>query len=113
MAFSRCLAEELKRLDLDIKINIFQPGMINTNLNKNTKVIEEWESKEEYEQNLKLIHKYVANDITESCSHVLPYVLPATKSNGKIFRGFSIFKLINGFKKLSKEKKKLEKTSSN
>ena len=113
VAFSKCLAEEFKHLEEDIKINIFQPGMIDTNLNKNTQLIEDWKDKETYDRDLEIIYKNVATDIDESCRNVLPYVLQKTKSNGKIFRGFSIFKLIKGFRKVSKERKKLEKTQTN
>ena len=41
LAFSKCLALEFKQTPEDIKLNIFFPGMIYTNLMRNTCVIEE------------------------------------------------------------------------
>ncbi|MFX1532497.1 MAG: SDR family oxidoreductase [Promethearchaeota archaeon] len=105
LAFSKCLAEELNKRDSDIKINIFFPGMINTNLTTSAQLIEAWKDKETYEREFELILKYVMTDIEESCSKVIPYVLPSCDSNGKVFRGFSIMKLIKGFKKIRKEMK--------
>jgi len=105
-AFSRCLAEELKKEEEDIKINIFQPGMIKTNLIKGSSVIKEWKDEKTYKEELDLVMKYVATDIEESCNKVLPYVLPNCKDNGKTFRGFSIRKLISGFRKIRKIQKK-------
>lgn len=108
-AFSRCLAQEFKKEEEDIKINIFQPGMIKTNLSKVTNVIKEWKDEEQYKKEFDLIIKYVASDIGESCSKVIPFALPTCKANGKSFRGFSIKKLISGFRKIKKMQKKLEK----
>ena len=108
-AFSRCLAQEFKKEVEDIKINIFQPGMIKTNLSKVTNVIKEWKDEEQYKKEFDLIIKYVASDIGESCSKVIPFALPTCKANGKSFRGFSIKKLISGFRKIKKMQKKLEK----
>ncbi len=107
LAFSKCLALEFEQNPDDIKLNIFFPGMIYTNLMRNTCVIEEWRDEDEFREELDLTMKYVATDIEESCSKVIPYVLPNCKSNGKSFRGFSLFKLINGFRKVNKERKKL------
>ena len=108
-AFSRCLAQEFKKEEENIKINIFQPGMIKTNLSKVTNVIKEWKDEEQYKKEFDLIIKYVASDIGESCSKVIPFALPTCKANGKSFRGFSIKKLISGFRKIKKMQKKLEK----
>ncbi len=41
-------------------------------------------------------------------SSIIPYVVPTCKDNGDSFRGFSIMKLIKGFKKVSKEVKQME-----
>jgi len=111
LAFSKCLAEEFKKKEQDIKINIFFPGMIDTNLNKNTEVNEAWKDKETHQRELKIVYKYVATDVEESCLNVIPYALPSCKKNGKTFRGFSIMKLIKGFKKVSKEMKHMEMDS--
>jgi len=107
LSFSRCLALEFENHQNDIKINIFNPGMIDTNLYKNAQVIEAWKDKETYEREMKILKKYVMTDIEKSCSTVLPYVLPTCKENGKSFRGFSIMKLIKGFRKVSKELKQM------
>ena len=109
LAFSRCLAKELEKDEKDIKINMFNPGMINTNLGTNAKVIEAWKDKETYDREFELIKKYVMTDIEESCSKVIPYVLPSCKDNGKFFKGFSGRKLGMGFMKVSKELKKMRK----
>ena len=106
LAFSKCLALEFDQNPDDIKLNIFFPGMIYTNLMRKTCVIEEWKDEAEFREEVDLMMKYVATDIEESCIKVIPYVLPSCKSNGKSFRGFSLFKLIRGFRKLSKERKR-------
>ena len=108
LAFSKCLAEELNKKYSDIKINIFMPGMINTNLTTSAQVIEAWKDRETYEREFALIQKYVMTDIEESCNKLIPYALPSCKDNGKTFRGFSIMKLIKGFKKIRKELKKMQ-----
>jgi 3-oxoacyl-[acyl-carrier protein] reductase len=110
LAFSKCLALEFKQKAEDIKLNIFFPGMIYTNLMRNTCVIEEWKDEDEFREEIDLMMKYVATDVEESCQKVIPYVLPSCKSNGKSFRGFSLFKLIRGFRKVNKETKKLTKS---
>ena len=82
--------------------------MIDTNLNKNVKLIETWKDKETYEREFALVKKYVMTDIEKSCNAVIPYVLPSCKDNGESFRGFSIMKLIKGFRKVSKELKMMK-----
>jgi len=108
LAFSKCLVEELEQRDDDIKLNIFQPGMLETNLSSTSQCIAEWKDEETYKKELSLIHQFVAGDIEKSCSTVIPYVLPSCKDNGKLFRGFSIIKMIKGFKKYSKALKQME-----
>jgi 3-oxoacyl-[acyl-carrier protein] reductase len=105
LAFSKCLAEEFEKKESDLKINIFLPGMINTNL-MNVELMEAWKDQETYQREMDLILKYVMTDIEESCNKIIPYALPSCDSNGKIFRGFSIMKLIKGFKKVRKEMKR-------
>lgn len=107
LAFSNCLAKELENNKNDIKINIFNPGMINTNLATNAQVLEAWKDKETYDREFELIKKYVMTDIEESCSKVIPYALPSCNNNGKSFRGFSGMKLGMGFNKIRKELKKM------
>jgi len=108
LAFTKCLAEELKKKESDLKINIFFPGMINTNLYNTAKVIETWKDQETYQREMDIVLKYAMTDIEESCSKIIPYALPSCSTNGKIFRGFSVMKLIKGFKKISKEMKNME-----
>ena len=107
LAFSKCLALEFEQNPEDIKLNIFFPGMIYTNLMRNTCVVEEWKDEEEFREEVDLMMQYVATDVEESCREVIPYVLTSCKSNGKSFRGFSLFKLIRGFRKVNKETKRL------
>ena len=108
LTFSKCLAKELETKGLDIKINIFIPGMINTNLINSAQIIEDWKDRETYERQLELIVKYVMTDVTESTTKTIPYALPSCKDNGEIFRGFSLMKLIKGFRKVRKEMKQFE-----
>jgi len=108
IAFSKCLVEELKKKEEDIKLNVFMPGMIDTNLGTNTQLLEEWKSKEAFQREMELIKKHVMNNLEESCKNVIPYAIPSCKKNGKVFRGFSILKLIKGFRKMEKERKIIE-----
>ncbi len=112
VSFSKCLAEELKYSNDNIKINIFQPGMIETNLGKNTKVVDGWKDNEEFRNDTAEAHRYLGANIDESCSKVIPFVLPTCKANGKSFRGYSLIKIIRGGRKLQKEQNKRKKTST-
>ena len=103
--FSRCLAEELKEIPGDIKINIFQPGMQKTNLGKNIDVVPDWKSKEQIHKETKMAFEYMGGDIEKSVRSILPYVMPSCSKNGKQFRGFSLVKLIRGAMKLKKQMK--------
>ena len=105
VAFSQCLAKELETSEVNIKINIFQPGMVLTNL-YNVTLIEAWKDKETYDSQMELLKKYVMTDVEKSSMAVIPYVLPTCKDNGKSFRGFSLPKMIRGFMKVSKEMKR-------
>ncbi|MHA1912803.1 MAG: SDR family NAD(P)-dependent oxidoreductase [Promethearchaeota archaeon] len=108
LSFSRCLAKELGTKGLDIKINIFNPGMINTNLTKGAQVIDTWKDSELHERQMDLLIKHVMTDVTESSSKTIPYALSSCKDNGEAFRGFSLMKLIGGFRKVRKEMKQFE-----
>jgi NAD(P)-dependent dehydrogenase (short-subunit alcohol dehydrogenase family) len=108
VAFSRCLAKELEMEENDIKINIFQPGMVLTNL-YNVSLIEAWKDKETYDSQMELLKKYVMTDVEKSSMTVIPYALPTCKDNGKSFRGFPLAKMIRGFMKVSKEMKRANK----
>ena len=81
--------------------------MIKTNL-YNVLPVEGWKDKETLKRESELVLKHVGNNIEESCSKIIPYVLPPCKKSGKSFRGFSIKKMISGFKKLRKEMQKME-----
>ena len=107
VAFSQCLAKELDAEDHDIKVNIFQPGMIYTNL-YNVELIKAWKDKELFESEMDLLKKYVMTDVEQSSMAVIPYVLPTCKENGKNFRGFPLAKMIRGFMKVSKERKRMD-----
>ena len=108
VAFSQCLAKELEKEENDIKINIFQPGMVLTNL-YNVSLIEEWKDKENYESHMELIKEHVMTDVEKSSMTVIPYALPTCKDTGKSFRGFPLAKMIRGFMKVSKEMKRTNK----
>jgi len=111
VAFSKCLAKELETKEYNIKLNIFNPGMVDTNLSKGAALIEAWKDKETYDREFEIVRKHVMTDVEKSSSKVIPYVLPTCKDNGESFRGFSIMKLIKGFKRVSKEVKLMEKES--
>ncbi|TES96374.1 MAG: SDR family oxidoreductase [Promethearchaeota archaeon] len=106
VAFSQCLAKELEATENDIKINIYQPGMIHTNL-YNVELIEAWKDKDTYDAEMEVLKKYVMTDIEKSTMTVIPYTLPTCKDNGKSFRGFPLAKMIRGFMKVSKELKRM------
>jgi NAD(P)-dependent dehydrogenase (short-subunit alcohol dehydrogenase family) len=108
LAFSKCLAKELETKGLDIKINVFNPGMLDTNLTGGAQVIETWKDPETYNRQMELLRKYVMGDIEESCRKAIPYALPSCKETGDVFRGFSLMKLIKGFKQIRKEMKRME-----
>lgn len=112
IAFSKCLATELKEREDDIKINIFQPGMIQTNLHTNVKVIEGWKTPEIFQSDRSLAMKYIGTNIEDSCKKVILYGLPSCNVNGKVFRGFSILKMIRGGRRFQKALAKQEKTES-
>jgi short-subunit dehydrogenase len=109
VAFSQCLAKELEATENDIKINIFQPGMIYTNL-YNVTLIEAWKDKESYDAEMELLKKYAMTDVETSSMTVIPYAVPSCKDNGKSFRGFPLVKMIRGFMKVSKEMKRMNST---
>ncbi|MHA2246395.1 MAG: SDR family NAD(P)-dependent oxidoreductase [Candidatus Hodarchaeales archaeon] len=109
LAFSKCLAEELKERDDNIKINIFQPGMIETNLGKNIRIVKGWKTEEVFNRETSLAMKYIGANIEESCSKAIPFALSSCKANGKVFRGFSMMKMIRGGRKFQKVIKNQEK----
>ncbi|MHA2224661.1 MAG: SDR family oxidoreductase [Candidatus Hodarchaeales archaeon] len=108
VAFSQCLAEELKAKHEDIKLNIFVPGMIKTNLGRDMKIVQGWKSSEDFERDRDLIDEILGADIEQSCSKVIPFVLPSCKKNGETFRGFSIWKMIRNGRKLRAAMKESE-----
>jgi 3-oxoacyl-[acyl-carrier protein] reductase len=110
VVFSKCLAEEFKEDGIDIKINIFHPGMLKTNLTTSSNIVKGWKDEEQFKEEMDMVLKYVAGDIEENCIKLLPYVLPTCKSNGKVIRGFSVLKLIKGFRRYNKAQKKMHKS---
>ncbi|MHA1350739.1 MAG: SDR family oxidoreductase [Promethearchaeota archaeon] len=108
VAFSQCLAKEMEATENDIKINLFQPGMILTNL-YNVTLLEDWKDRETYDAEMEILKKHVMTDIEKSSMTTIPYALPTCKDNGKTFRGGSIPKMIIGFMKVSKEMKRMNK----
>jgi len=110
LAFSKCLAKEFKQSNSDLKINIFLPGMIDTNLATDIQIPEEWKDRETYDREYEIIRKNVMTDLEESCLNVIPFALPSCKKNGTLVRGFKLIKLIKGFRQVAKEMKKMEKS---
>jgi 3-oxoacyl-[acyl-carrier protein] reductase len=110
VVFSKCLAEEFKENENDIKINIFHPGMLKTNLTTSSNIVKGWKDEEQFKEEMDMVLKYVAGDIEENCIKLLTYVLPTCKSNGKVIRGFSVLKLIKGFRRYNKAQKKMHKS---
>ncbi|MFC1670652.1 SDR family NAD(P)-dependent oxidoreductase, partial [Spirochaetota bacterium] len=106
--FSMCLAKELEEDEEDIKINVFQPGIIKTNMVTSSKVVRNWITNEELQKQTSLVLDHLGSDIEESCKNVIPYASPACKENGTVFRGFSIKKMIFGGIKLKKAMKQLK-----
>ena len=102
VTFTQCLAEEFKDRQEDIKINIFLPGMIRTNLGHNIQLVKGWKTQEEFDREHTLAFDLMGSDLEESCSKVIPFVLPSSKKNGEAIRGFSIRKMISGGRKLQK-----------
>jgi NAD(P)-dependent dehydrogenase (short-subunit alcohol dehydrogenase family) len=109
VTFSKCLALELEQMDEDIKINIFQPGMIKTNLTTDFACVPNWKTEEEVLNDLDFVMQYLGGDLEKRSSKVIPFVMPDCKSNGKAFRGFNLFKLITRAMKMQRAMKKRRK----
>lgn len=109
VTFSKCLALELKESGLDIKLNIYQPGMLKTGLTTTVSCVPDWKPQEEVQKDLDFVLEYLGGDVEERTLPVIPYVLPETKDNGKDFRGFSLFKLITRAMKMQRHMKKRDK----
>lgn len=109
IAFTKSLALEFSQMEDDIKINVFSPGMLKTNLGTNIEIVPNWRNEEDHKRDLEMVYEHMAGDVDSSCDKVIPYVLPNLKDNGKIFRGSSIMKMITGGMKLQREMKKARK----
>lgn len=99
-AFSKCLAMELGQMHNDIKLNIFQPGMIRTGLTSKVNVVPNWKACGEVQEDLDLVLEHIGGNIKESTAKVIPFVLPSCTANGRVFRGFSMIRMIRGGMKL-------------
>lgn len=106
VTFAKCLALELEEKGYDIKINIFQPGMLETNLTSSVTCVPHWKSEEEVMEEMDFVMEHLGGDIEKRCLPVVDYVEPNCKSNGKIFRGFSLPKLIFRVMKMQRKMKK-------
>lgn len=109
VTFTQCMAEEFKERQEDIKINIFLPGMIKTNLGRDIQLVKGWKAQEDFDREHTLAFDLMGSDLEESCSKVIPYILPSSKKNGDSIRGFSIRKMISGGRKLQKALKESSK----
>lgn len=112
VAFSKCLAVELAEYTPEIHLNIFHPGMLKTHLTMDFDVVSGWRNLEDVRSESALVLQYLGGDLNSSCQAVIPYVLPSCKANGKLFRGFSLIKLIRGGLKLQKVMKNVPQPST-
>jgi NAD(P)-dependent dehydrogenase (short-subunit alcohol dehydrogenase family) len=101
-SFSKCLAAELKKGEADIKLNIFQPGPMKTNLNKNLKLVSGWKDEKAFREDWEKLYDSANLDIEKCCKRVLPYIIPSCKANGKVFLGFSLLRMLPKFMKIQK-----------
>lgn len=106
-SFSKCLNVELKNSNPDIKINIFQPGPMKTNLNEKLHLVSGWKDEKTFQTNWKNLFDKVDLDIEECCRKVLPYILPGCKTTGKVIMGFSLMKMLPKIIKIQKAMKEL------
>ncbi|NMC07193.1 MAG: SDR family oxidoreductase [Candidatus Lokiarchaeota archaeon] len=114
VAFSKCLAAEFKEGGKDIAINIFQPGMQRTGLTDAPVLVEGWRDENAFKKEYEVILQYLAsNDLADVVRKVIPFVLPSCKANGKLFLGFSLFKLIRNATKLQKALKQMKEGKNN
>jgi NAD(P)-dependent dehydrogenase (short-subunit alcohol dehydrogenase family) len=111
VAFSKCLALELAVRSEDIKINIYQPGMLRTGLTSHSEIVPGWLDPDTVHKQSELALQYLGGDLEVSTHKVLPYVLPSCKQNGTSFRGFSVRKLIRGAMRLKKVQKTMAQDS--
>ena len=109
VAFSKCLALELVQKEEDIKINVFQPGMLKTNLLSGYACVPNWKTEEEIKEDMDFVLNFIGDDIEKRCIKVIPYITPECKSNGKVFRGFKLFKLITRMIRMQRDMKKRAK----
>jgi NAD(P)-dependent dehydrogenase (short-subunit alcohol dehydrogenase family) len=105
VAFSKCLALELGKSQGDIKLNIFQPGMLRTGLTSGVDVVPNWKSCVEVDGQLEMVLQHIGGNIEQSTARMIPFVLPSCKVNGRVFRGFSVFRVILGGMKLRRSMK--------
>jgi NAD(P)-dependent dehydrogenase (short-subunit alcohol dehydrogenase family) len=115
VTFSKCFAVELAQKEEDIKINIFHPGIIRTELMTSFTCVPNWKTEEETQAELDMVLSYIGGDVEKRSKVVLSYVTPETKTNGKVFRGFSLpvmifnaIRLNRAIKKIRREEEKLK-----
>jgi len=111
-SFSRCLALELSHRPEDIKVNIYEPGFVKTGLINSGEIVPNWVGQDRSRDNTEIVLKYIGTDINLTTKHVLPYALPSCKANGKLFRDYSIRKMISGGSKLRKAMKQMRQASA-
>jgi NAD(P)-dependent dehydrogenase (short-subunit alcohol dehydrogenase family) len=109
IAFTKCLALELKNQKLDITINVYNPGMTRTGLMASPNLVPGWRDEADVSADVELVLKYIGADINQTTRAVIPYVLPSNKKNGTSFIGFSVIKLIRGVGKMRSAMKKRAK----
>lgn len=106
-AFSRCLAEELKNTEDDIKINIFQPGPMKTDLNRKLTLVSGWKNQDAFQKQWEKLFDSVDLDIEKCCLRILPLVSPGCRFSGKEIPGFSMIGMLPKLFKVQKLMKSL------
>ena len=101
-SFSKCLAAELKKDGADIALNIFQPGPMKTNLNKNLTLVKGWKDEKTFNEKWGRLYDSVNLDIEECCRRIIPYIVPGCKANGKVILGFSLLTMLPKMLKIQK-----------
>lgn len=112
LAFTRCLALELKQDEGDIKINALQPGMQKTGLTTGPTmacIVSGWKDKETIEKEMSIVLDNIGGDLDLVANKVIPYVLPACNKNGEVIMGFSLVKLLKGIRRIKKMQKHQQK----
>ena len=95
VSMAGCVGEDSELTDEQIE-------EIKTGLTSGVKPVPNWNDQETLEKDTDIAIGFMGGNISKSTAKVIPYVLPSCKDTGKLFRGFSLPKLILGAMKLQK-----------